>query len=205
MSTGWSPRRIPGTASTARFLAKSCSSCAGKRAWSATCNTGKRTARNPRLAGSSSLKNCSWRSDHGNGCARTRPTGRGDCDRCEFRDLLPAIGCIDQCELADFRRRTLPAFSERFWAKCAASCRICGGVATASSKATLPAAGCLSNFCNVSSQRNCHRCAAPRQESECPFPSAGVNRVNAAAAEGLFKLCTARSRRLQRNSARFSH
>ncbi len=70
-------------------------------------------------------------------------------DRREFRKLLPAGGCIDQCELADFRRRTLPAFSERIWAKCAASCPICGGVATASRKATSLPAVSLSNRCEL--------------------------------------------------------
>ena len=74
-----------------------------------------------------------------------RENFRGDRDRCDFRSLLPDSGCIDQWELADFRSRSLPTISDDFWAKCVATRRICGGVATASRKATLPAAGCLSN------------------------------------------------------------
>ena len=76
--------------------------------------------------------------------ARTRPTERGDRDRCEFRNLIPAGGCIDLREFARLLRRTLPSNSGRFGTKCVASRRICGGVATASRKATPLPACCLS-------------------------------------------------------------
>ena len=60
----------------------------------------------------------------------------------ELARLRTDGGCIARRKYGWSPTHTLPSISGRFWVKCAVSRRICGGVATASRKATpLPAGG----------------------------------------------------------------
>jgi len=73
---------------------------------------------------------------------------------CRLSHGSTRVGCIDRREFGRSLTRTLPSTSDRFWAKCAASRRICRGVATASGKATPLPAGGLSNFVQSENPRS---------------------------------------------------
>jgi hypothetical protein len=70
------------------------------------------------------------------------PNLRRCLHRCQFALAETRGGCIDRREFGRSPTRTLLSILGRFWAKCAASRRMCRGVATARRKAArLPAGG----------------------------------------------------------------